>query len=135
MPYVKTMKRTNKDGTVRIYYYLAESYREKGKMKTRILHPLTAKEAEDLRKETVRKQFVGRLAEPSDVPVLVQTTLIPPTRKPPRLFTLSEVDHYLLSHGEVKGIGIMAYKKARVRTIEAVNARLAEEYGLVLPEL
>ena len=112
------MKRTNKDGTVKIYYYLAESYREKGKMKTRILHPLTAKEAEDLGKDIVRKQ---------DVPVQVQTTLIPPVRKPIRLFTLSEVDHWLLHHGEVKGIGIMAYKKARVRTIEAVNARLAEE--------
>jgi len=123
MPFVKTMKRINKDGTVRIYYYLAESYREEGKMKTRILKPLTPKEAKDLGKDIVRIQ---------DTPKVVhrQTSLVPREKIVVQAITLAETDRWLLGHGEEHGKRVMAYKRARIRMLEAVNALLEERSKL-----
>lgn len=43
--YIKTIKRQRKDGSIKKNYYWAESYREGGKIKTRILGAATEQEA------------------------------------------------------------------------------------------
>lgn len=45
MPYVKTIKRQRKDGSIRKHYYLCRNYREAGTIKTEIIRPLTKEEA------------------------------------------------------------------------------------------
>lgn len=92
-------------------------------MKTRILKPLTAKEAEAIDrqkgKDIVRIQDTSKVKHyqlPLDIP---KDTIFQP-------ITLAELDHYLLTHGRQKGIGVMAYKKARIQVLEGVNAILEE---------
>jgi len=70
MVFVKTITRKTKDGSVRKYYYLAENYREGGKIKIRIIRRLSETEARafsgsrrEISKDHFKKQEVEALWE------------------------------------------------------------------------
>lgn len=51
MVFIKTVIQKNKDGSERRYFYLAENYREGGKIKIRILRPISEEDALTFRRE------------------------------------------------------------------------------------
>ena len=67
MTFVKTMKRKNKNGSTRIYYYLAENYRDNGKVKVRLFGRLLPEEAQKYGKQVeIHKE---ELEQPGALPV------------------------------------------------------------------
>lgn len=55
MVYVKTVSRRRKDGSIKKHYYLAENYREDGKIKTKIVRGINKETAELFNKTRAKK--------------------------------------------------------------------------------
>ena len=63
MVFVKTMKRKNKDGSIKTYYYLAENKREQGKIKIKLLQRISEEEAKNYDRDKVGIQVEGTSQE------------------------------------------------------------------------